>query len=83
MCNNHTVVCLFIFHIYAKTLFILNVCYVFLNCVFRVVLAVRICTGHFVMVPLNLTYIVYNIFRFEHLFNLTFHYFELDTLVRG
>ena len=35
--------------------FILNVCYVSLLCVFRAVLMVWFCTGHFVMVPLKLS----------------------------
>jgi len=35
--------------------FVLNVCYVLLFCVFCAVLSVCLCTGRFVMVPLNLT----------------------------
>ena len=41
---------------------------------FCVVLFVRLCTGHFIMVPLNLTYLhCLQHYFFDHLFNLYFH----------
>ena len=47
-----------------KKMFILNVCFILLFCMFHAVLNICICTGHFVMVPLNLIliYIGCNIF---------------------
>jgi len=51
--------------------FILNVCYVLLLCVLCVVLCVRFCTGHIVMVPLNFNCLhCLQHFFFEHLFDL-------------
>ena len=54
-----------------KKSFFLHVCCVMVLYVFCVVLCVSFCTGHFVMVPLNLTYLhcLQQSF-FEHLFNL-------------
>jgi len=52
----------------------LNVCCAMMVYVFCIVLCVSFCTGHFVMVPLNLIYLhclQYSLF--EHLFNLYFH----------
>jgi len=49
----------------------INVCCVMMLYVFCVVLCVSFCTGHFVMVPLNLTYLhCLQHSLFEHLFNL-------------
>ena len=51
--------------------FILNVCCVLVFCVFCAVLCVGFCTGHSVMVPLNLTCLhCLQYSFFEHLFNL-------------
>ena len=54
-----------------KYSFFLNVCCVMMLYVFCVVLCVSFCTGHFVMVPSNLTYLhcLQHSF-FEHLFKL-------------
>jgi len=54
--------------------FILNGCYVLLFCVFCAFLCVCFCTGHFVMVPVNLTCLhFYNICFVIHLFNLYYN----------
>ena len=84
MCYNHTVVCLFTSYlcrntIYSKCL----LCLVDLlvsccsSCAF---LHGPFCHG---ALKLDLSTVFTTFFRFEHLFNLTFHYFELETLVRG
>jgi len=55
----------------AQKLFILDVCYTLLFCVFCAVVCVCFCTGHFVIVHLNLTCLLclQHVF-FVHLFNL-------------
>jgi len=54
-----------------KNAFFLNVCCVMMLYVFCVVLCVSFFTGHFVMVPLNLTYLhCLQHSLYEHLFNL-------------
>jgi len=51
--------------------YILNVFYVVLFCRFRAVLNIAFCTGHFVMVPINVTCLrCLYYFVFEHLFTI-------------
>ena len=54
-----------------KQQFFFKVCYVLMFCVFRDVLSVCLCTGYFVVVPLNLQH-----FFFNHFLNF---YYDMQT----